>query len=50
MRGRLETMRFTLNHFDYPEKDQQLVPGHDPLIISPVSVLLDRRGKFNMEE
>lgn len=50
MRGRLETMRFTLNHFDYPEKDQQLVPGHDPLIISPVSVLLDRRGKFHMEE
>ncbi|MCB1691547.1 MAG: polyphosphate kinase 2 [Pseudomonadales bacterium] len=48
MRGRLETMRFVLNHFDYPDKDLSVIGPPDPLIVTFAHNLLDAQGRSNM--
>ncbi len=48
MRGRVETMRHVLNHFDYPEKDRTVVHRADPLIVTRAGNLLDAEGKSSM--
>ena len=47
MRGRLETMRYVLDYFDYPGKDMRLV-APDPLIVTLARNLLDVNGKSRM--
>ena len=48
MRGRIETMRFVLNHFDYPDKDLSVVGPADPLIVTSVQNILDAQGRSHM--
>lgn len=47
MRGRLETMRFVLNQFDYEGKNAEIVGAVDPLIVTAAKNLMDRKGKSN---
>lgn len=48
MRGRVETMRFVLNRFDYPDKDLSVSHKPDPLIVTSARNLLDAQGKSSM--
>lgn len=45
MRARIETMRYVLSQFDYPDKNNSLVEKIDPLIVTPASNLLDIYGR-----
>ena len=49
MRARIETMRFVLHHFDYPDKDPDIARAPDPLIVTSASNVLDARGKSHVE-
>jgi polyphosphate kinase len=41
-RARLETIRYVLSCFPYPDKDEQVMGQPDPLIIGPAPLLLER--------
>jgi polyphosphate kinase 2 len=41
-RARLGAMRYVLNHFDYPHRDEDVVGPPDPLIVAPAADLYER--------
>ncbi|HKA04504.1 MAG TPA: polyphosphate kinase 2 [Acidimicrobiales bacterium] len=44
-RGRVEAIRFVLNHLDYPDRDDEVVGAPDPLIVGPPSVVSADAGE-----
>jgi hypothetical protein len=48
MRGRLETMRYVLSQFDYPDMDPAIARPPDPLIVTSAQDLLDAQSKSHM--
>ncbi|MFT7222268.1 MAG: polyphosphate kinase 2 [Candidatus Azotimanducaceae bacterium] len=50
MRGRLQSTRFVLSHFDYTDKDPDVAVVPDRLIVSRASYLLDKSGHSSIED
>ena len=42
-RGRIESMRYVLSHFDYPDKNRDVVGEADPALVGPPDEVLEDR-------
>jgi polyphosphate kinase 2 len=45
-RGRLEALRFLLDHLDYPDKSTDVVGRPDPLLVGPPEVVASEAGEL----
>ena len=48
-RARIAAMQFFLSRLDYPDKDQEVVTGPDPLIVEPATAVVSRDEPMSVD-